>query len=106
MLTLLTRAHAHADADAGSRIQDERGQFGRDLVFHALRAFAEHFFQCDVCRAHFIKMLNESSLAATANKQDMALWLWQAHNQVRAGGGGATRGGGRGQRLRPGVTKG
>lgn len=54
-----------------------------DTAFHDLeriRAIVEHFFDCQECRDHFLKIPLERSDVHT--KRDVQLWLWNAHNIV------------------------
>lgn len=54
-----------------------------DMAFHdleSIRAIVEHFFDCQDCRDHFLKIPLERRSVRT--KRDAQLWLWHAHNIV------------------------
>ena len=53
-------------------------------VLLAIRGFIKHFFGCQECRQHFLKMSsNLTQLAEELGSSDDGLmWLWRAHNKV------------------------
>ena len=42
------------------------------------------FFQCSDCADHFTKMATAEDALAVQSQRDAVLWMWRAHNQVRA----------------------
>ena len=49
-----------------------------------LANFVKHFFSCEECRVHFVKMARGVSRQALGSDGDAILWLWEAHNTVSA----------------------
>ena len=60
-----------------------------------LRNYIEHFFSCTECREHFVsnyddceknrrcdRLTDEDTAASTADWKELAVWLWEVHNEV------------------------
>jgi len=59
--------------------------------FFGVHSFVRYFFNCDVCREHFTQMFprnfsdefdDSHSKLPEIHKNDIAMWLWKAHNRV------------------------
>ena len=61
---------------------------GADMMT-TLKGFISNFFMCDVCRTHFMQVMQREEVGPSKQKtfqvqsqKDFALWLWEAHNVV------------------------
>ncbi|CAI5708996.1 unnamed protein product [Hyaloperonospora brassicae] len=58
-------------------------------VMEAIRLMVKHFFGCDKCRRHFLKINSDSAMQKLVLRDDdgpeaVVLWLWMSHNLVNA----------------------
>lgn len=51
-------------------------------VLRSIHGFVKHFFGCQDCVQHFLKMSERRRLFAVNTHDEELLWLWQAHNEV------------------------
>lgn len=51
-------------------------------VLRTIHGFVKHFFGCQDCVQHFLKMSERRRLFAVNTQDEEVLWLWQAHNEV------------------------
>ncbi|KAL6764889.1 hypothetical protein V8C86DRAFT_1215523 [Haematococcus lacustris] len=54
------------------------------VMVTALRAFASHFFLCEVCQKHFSQILAQPEVDALVTQKEAVMWLWHTHNKVNA----------------------
>lgn len=48
-------------------------------VLNAVTDYMKHFFGCQICSKHFLKMADKRQISSAT---DQVLWLWSAHNQA------------------------
>jgi thiol oxidase len=51
-------------------------------VLHAMHGYIKHFFGCTDCAKHFQEMAKRNHIWNVTSKDQAALWLWSAHNEV------------------------
>ena len=51
-------------------------------VLHAMHGYVKHFFGCSECAKHFQDMAKKNHIWNVTSKDQAALWLWSAHNEV------------------------
>lgn len=51
-------------------------------VLHAMHGYVKHFFGCTDCSKHFQEMAKRNHIWNVTSKDQAALWLWSAHNEV------------------------
>lgn len=51
-------------------------------VLQAMHGYIKHFFGCTECSKHFQEMARRNHIWNVTSKDQAALWLWNAHNEV------------------------
>lgn len=51
-------------------------------VLKAIHGFVKNFFGCTHCSQHFQEMAARNAIFDAKTKDEAALWLWKAHNEV------------------------
>lgn len=51
-------------------------------VLKAIHGFVKNFFGCTHCSEHFQEMASRNGIFDEKSKDEAALWLWKAHNEV------------------------
>eukprot|EP00879_Flechtneria_rotunda_P002836 GHRR01003049.1.p1 GENE.GHRR01003049.1~~GHRR01003049.1.p1 ORF type:complete len:611 (+),score=194.39 GHRR01003049.1:731-2563(+) len=57
---------------------------GATLFMSSLKGFAHQFFQCQVCKEHFERIVDSPETASVRSRRDAMLRLWHQHNDVNA----------------------
>lgn len=68
------------------RDRDVTRALSRDpaAILRAMHGYIGTFFGCADCAAHFVEMADRNGMFDVRSRDEAALWLWRAHNQVNA----------------------